>query len=139
MSKPSKEGAAAAATYFLELYDYMFATTETAAFAAMSGGDCEFCTSSLDDAKAMHKAKQRSVGSEVTLSNARGSETSPGKWYFAELDFDQSPARVVDEHGSTISAHDGGSYHFVVALTWADGWVVERVAAEPTPVSSASK
>jgi hypothetical protein len=47
-------GAIYAARYFLDLYTYMRQTGETAQFEAMSAPECEFCTSSIENALEIH-------------------------------------------------------------------------------------
>ncbi|WP_181575157.1 DUF6318 family protein [Actinomyces sp. Z5] len=50
------EGAATAATYFLNLFPYMYATGDLDAWQNMSDDNCEFCNNALNDATTLHEA-----------------------------------------------------------------------------------
>ncbi|MDO4901496.1 DUF6318 family protein, partial [Actinomyces sp.] len=52
----SSEGAATAATYFLNLYPYVHATGDLSTFKTMSKDDCEFCNKVIANATARHDA-----------------------------------------------------------------------------------
>lgn len=48
------QGAILAASYFLDLYSYMRTTGDTRQFEAMSGPDCEFCSTSITSTEELH-------------------------------------------------------------------------------------
>ncbi|WP_128683468.1 DUF6318 family protein [Actinomyces qiguomingii] len=50
------EGAITAATYFLNLYPYVYATGDIDAFEKMSDDNCEFCDSVINNATELHDA-----------------------------------------------------------------------------------
>ena len=43
MSEPTTDGAIAAATYFLQLYDYAFSARDAESLLTMSAEECKFC------------------------------------------------------------------------------------------------
>ena len=50
------EGAATAATYFLNLFPYMYVTGDLDAWQNMSDDNCEFCNNAINDATTLHEA-----------------------------------------------------------------------------------
>ena len=57
MDVPGADGAAAAATHFLDLYEYAYSSLDPTAFAAMSSPECAFCRSVIDDVAADETAQ----------------------------------------------------------------------------------
>lgn len=50
MDQHDADGAAAAAEYFIELYDYVMRTGDTSEWEAMSHGTCGFCSDAISQA-----------------------------------------------------------------------------------------
>ncbi|WP_269471413.1 DUF6318 family protein [Actinomyces howellii] len=56
MDEQSPAGAAATASYFLNLFPYAFATGDLTTWKEMSEDDCIFCNSVIDDVDALHNS-----------------------------------------------------------------------------------
>jgi len=56
MDEQTPEGAAAAATYFLSLYSYVYATGDLSLWQAMSTSDCEFCRLVTERVNTLHES-----------------------------------------------------------------------------------
>lgn len=131
MDDTSAEGAAAAASYFVALYPYVYATGDLADWVAMSSPECIFCSSTRDGATRVAEARNRIEGGEVTITEATGVEVDPGRWYSAKVRAEEAPSVELNGNGETVTASDGGAYVFTFALTHSDaGWVVDAVDIE---------
>ncbi|WP_279536518.1 DUF6318 family protein [Cellulomonas shaoxiangyii] len=132
MATPSADGAAAAASYFISLYPYAYATGDTAEWATMSGAQCAFCTRTRDGVSRVHDGDGRVTGGAIDIHEARGTELDAGRWYSAKVIATEAPSTETDASGSRVSASEGGRYAFEVALTYAsDGWTVDAVDVNP--------
>ncbi|MHA7618103.1 DUF6318 family protein [Cellulosimicrobium cellulans] len=70
MERDDAEGAAAAAEYFLELYDDVLTTGDTTEWDSMSWTEtCEFCTNVSADAAEIASSGDDYAGSAIALSN----------------------------------------------------------------------
>jgi hypothetical protein len=136
MSTAGADGAAAAATYFLDLYDHTYATLDSAALVAMSSAECAFCQSVIDDVARMASEQHSSTGGGHTVVNAFGTEISPAQWYSAAVQLDQQPSAEVDSSGQVVSESPGGAYQMVFALDWATGWKVREVDVTSVPAGA---
>ncbi|MFJ2297593.1 DUF6318 family protein [Oerskovia paurometabola] len=68
MDRTDEVGAAAAATYFLELYPYVMATQDTAEWNAISYLElCEFCVKVASDVEEYRSAGSSYTGGEVSV------------------------------------------------------------------------
>ncbi|WP_315093528.1 DUF6318 family protein [uncultured Cellulomonas sp.] len=138
MATPSADGAAAAATYFTKLHAYAYATTDLAAWKAMSEPDCQFCTNVIDGVNAMVVADESDRTAEMIVSSAFGTEIDPGVSYSATLLVSQAASQRLDRDGNVIRTDEGGDFELYFALAWRDGWFVREVDTEqlnagPTP------
>ena len=61
-------GALAAATYFMELYNYVNATGDLTEWDAVSDPGCEYCAAVHDDVEGTYDAGGRFDGGEITVS-----------------------------------------------------------------------
>jgi len=133
MATPSPEGAAAAASYFISLYPYVYATGDLAEWDQLSAGGCAFCDSTRAGATRVSQGKGRVEGGEITITDAVGTEIEAEHWYSAKVTATEAPSSEVDMNGIALSASEGGRYLFTVALTFVDGrWTVDAVDVEST-------
>ncbi|GIG41928.1 hypothetical protein Cph01nite_36900 [Cellulomonas phragmiteti] len=130
MATPSADGAAAAATYFISLYAYIYATGDTSTWRQMSAETCTFCLDAAGDAEATI-ASGKTGGTPVEVTSAEGIELTPGEWYKAGLRVIQPPTIEVDASGNGTQTSDGGTYDFDFAMTWNGDWVIDSVGIEP--------
>jgi len=129
MTTPSPDGAAAAATYFVSLYPYVFATGDLTEWAALSADDCKYCLNTQASVEDQVMRGVKGEGSEIEVHNATGTELSPGDTYSADLEITQAPSFEVSHDGSRVPDGEGGTFAIHVALLWRDGWLVRAVDA----------
>lgn len=131
MATPSADGAAAAASYFISLYPYIYVTGDFAEWDALAAPTCDFCSESRADVEQMLGAGQRTTGAPLTIVSAEGIQLSAGEWYSARLRVEQAEASVLDASGAVVSNNPAGAFDFDFAMTWADGWRIDSVGIVP--------
>ena len=130
MEEPTADGAAAAATYFMQLYAYIYATGDTSTWRAMSAQTCEFCLDSATDAETLAAAGSRDL-TPVAVTSAEGQELKDDEWFRALLVVTQPPTVEIDSAGNETQTSDGGTFDVTFAMTWSNGWVIDSVGIEP--------
>ncbi|WP_136313436.1 DUF6318 family protein [Actinomyces procaprae] len=123
-------GAADAATYFLELFPYVFATGDLDAWKNMSDDDCEFCNSVADDVYERHEA-----GGWV---DPWGQEITPLEWWTDQEDPNRyvvrsqivSEAHTAHSGDGTQSTVETADDILLIQLYWTTSdWHIEAVEA----------
>ncbi|CED92171.1 DUF6318 family protein, partial [Actinomyces succiniciruminis] len=125
------EGAATAATYFLNLFPYVFATGDLDAWQNMSDDNCEFCNN---------------VASDVTDRHNAGDWVDPWEQVVTPLGYwvdDADPNRYVVRAQATSEAHTAHSQDgtlteveasddvLLIQLFWSrEDWTIEAIEAE---------
>lgn len=132
MSRADLEGATAVARYFLELYAYIYATGDTAAWRELTAETCEFCLESATDAEQLVASGKRG-GTPMEVVSAEATELKPGVWFSVQTRVVQPPTIETDASGEQTQTSDGGTYDLDFALTWADRWIVDSVGVVPVP------
>lgn len=127
MSTPSADGAAAAASYFLQLYPYLHATGDLEAWKEMSADDCQFCNNVIVDVEQIFSEGSRGAGSEVVITSSKGVEISAEDSYSATIELTQGASFIVGEDGREAKSGEYGEYSMYFALWWRDGWIVREV------------
>ncbi|TQL02062.1 hypothetical protein FBY24_1131 [Cellulomonas sp. SLBN-39] len=127
MATPSADGAAAAASYFLQLYPYLHATGDLAEWKEMSADDCQFCNNVINDVEQIFAEGNRGSGSEVSVIASKGVEISAQDSYSATIELTQGTSYIVQENGDREPSGEFGEYSMYFALWWRDGWVVREV------------
>ncbi|MFS0701529.1 DUF6318 family protein [Cellulomonas sp. 179-A 4D5 NHS] len=102
MEDPGVDGAAAAATYFLSLYPYVYNTGDLTAWKALSHPECVFCASVVSGVGEMQAAGRHQEGTDTTVSNTHAQEVEPGVLYAIELTVLQGPAVELDRNGTVV-------------------------------------
>lgn len=133
MDAAGPDGAAAAASYLMELYPYVLATGDLTEWDVLSADTCDFCANTRAEVQELVAAGQRSVGG-ITILSATGKDLGANGWYSATVEVDLAPSEDIDSSGAVVGSNDGGRYTVDVALTWADGWRVDSagIVEEPT-------
>ncbi len=123
------------ATYFVELYPYLFATGDMIQWELLSAPDCVFCHDVIGDADALAAQGHTREGGTVSVGYAVGAEIGEASSYSVDLTMDEAPARVVDSNGAEVDAWSvAQSYRTsVVLLHDGVGWSIRAV--EPIPVN----
>ncbi|QDW62968.1 hypothetical protein FFI11_010915 [Oerskovia sp. KBS0722] len=131
MDRTDEVGAAAAATYFLELAPYVMATGDLAEWDLMTWAEtCGFCTGIKDQANEARAMGDSFTGAEVTLS-----QIEPG-----QLDdliggipvlvtYEQEPLLRRSLTGEVVSEQPAGSGRLQVdTVSTEDGWKILAVS-----------
>lgn len=127
MATPDEAGAAAAAEYFVQLYDYSFASGDLAPWNALSGETCDFCRAIASDVAAIDQSANATILEPTTIVSSRVWMIEPAKWFGADLLVHESPSSQIDSEGDPVAVDDGGDFRLALALSWADGWTVDEV------------
>lgn len=129
MSEVTADGAAAAASYFMRLFPYIFATGDFAEWDALSDDACQYCQNTRGSVEDQMARGMVGAGSEITVESAAGTEIVPGQSFSADLVVTQAPSFEVAPGGHRSPDGDGGRYQLHVALTWSSGWRIVAVDA----------
>lgn len=128
MSEPTTDGAIAAATYFLQLYDYAFAARDADSLLRMSAESCEFCSYVDESVAALVESGHTSVGPPVRVVSAVSTEIRPDEWFSARLQVEQDSTQELAADGTLVSESEANLTDFVFALSWTgDRWRVDAV------------
>lgn len=128
MSEPTTEGAIAAATYFLQLYDYAFSARDAESLLRMSAESCEFCSYVDESVAALVESGHTSVGPPVRVLSAVSTEIRPDEWFSARLQVEQDSTKEFAADGTLVSESEANVTDFVFALSWmGDRWRVDAV------------
>lgn len=127
MDTPSADGAAAAAAYFVGVYEYSYATGDTTPLGQLSAETCVFCTSAIEDIQSSRAAAQTEEGGGSVVHYATGTEITPGEWYSATLRIEQFPSTRRSATGDVVSTGSGGEHDLYFAMSWVGGWRVDEV------------
>ncbi|WP_136313116.1 DUF6318 family protein [Actinomyces procaprae] len=124
-------GAADAATYFFELFPYVFATGDLDAWKNMSEDNCSYCVTVSDNVKELHDSGG--------WADPWEQEITPLEWWTDQEDPNRYVVRAdVTSHAHT--EHPGNNNPprtveesrgvFLLQAYWTDGWKVEAVQLE---------
>lgn len=134
MDTVDKAGAEAVATYFLNLYPYVYATGDLAVWTELSHPECVFCKSVIDNVTASHAAGHTNEGGLIATGDAFVAEVDPGRWYSVELELDQEPAVEYDRDGVVVEEHpEPQHYRVVFALVFEGSWLVRELDVHELP------
>ncbi|ROS79122.1 DUF6318 family protein [Cellulomonas sp. PhB143] len=121
MKRTDERGAAAAATYFLELYPYVMATGDTKEWDAMSYDDtCDFCVDASKKAIKLKDRNQHYIGGDVDIQTVDVLDKDTlVKGYPVDLNYAQSAARITDSHGVRVDGSNATKGHIGVDVAYA--------------------
>ena len=131
MSKPTPEGAIAAATHFLALYDYAFSSGDSAPLMAMSADGCEYCTYVRDEVEVMVDGGWTSIADPLQVIDSSSTEIREDEWFRVHLTVEQGPVVAVASDGTRHQTSDGSVRDFIFAISWiGDRWQVQAAGVE---------
>ena len=113
MATVDADGAAAAASYAIEVLNFAATTGDRAPWDAISSPTCRMCAKFAENIA----ASGPDPTGMLSVSSTRGWEITPGSLYGAELTIEQAP----DDAGG------GGSFVFSMALGHDGDWSVEAI------------
>ena len=125
ISENTTEGAATAAAYFIDLYQYAFVTGDTKDFEAMSEQRCVFCNNVVSNVKKIHDSGGWADPWDSTVTAVRVYEQNPGYDYIhVEIDMQWAEGTSYDGDG-TPKTTDSGDFTLIIAMRYVNGsWVV---------------
>ena len=125
MSENTAEGASAAATYFIRLYQYAFVTGDTADFAAMSEQRCTFCNDTSSKSRQLHDGGGWADPWDITVTAVRVYDQNPGYDYIhVEVDTQWSESVTYKEDGQTDTV-EAGDRTLIIAMRYTGGcWMI---------------
>jgi hypothetical protein len=133
MEKQDAEGAAAAAEYFIEMYDYVMKTGDSAEWDAMSHETCGSCEEMIQQAVEIRATKATVEGGETTASVTQRYERDSVTGIFPlDVSVDQAPMRITSPDGSVLLDTQQTTTNRRVEAGLVDGqWVIVEIAPLP--------
>ncbi|NDR54720.1 DUF6318 family protein [Actinomyces sp. 565] len=126
------DGAAQAATYFLNLYPYVYATGDLDAWKKMSDDNCEFCNNVITNATELHDAGGWADPweQEITPLEWWTDQDDPNRYVVrAKTSFDVHSTHSGD--GVEVTHTEGADEILLIQMLWKNStWSVEIVDIE---------
>lgn len=139
MDQQTAEGAQAALRYMLEVYAYMMATGDTAAWTAGVDPTCQVCVQFIANAEQLHAQGGYGAGGEftVTATSFEGSGEPPASGV-ATADFHQAAQVIVDDPTKEPLAEPEVTARIQARMAWdGEGWRVgDMTILQPTGAAS---
>ena len=133
MDENSSEGAIATATYFVQLYPYVYATGDLEQWKSMSWQDCLFCNSVITNVKELHESGGWADPWLHTITQTGYSDPGPGSEYSRiDILFDQEAAYKYDGTGAPPEVNEPQTNTLLIlAMKYEDGrWIVREGQVE---------
>ncbi|WP_413452379.1 DUF6318 family protein [Georgenia phoenicis] len=131
MDRDDIEGAKAAAQYFLELFPYVYATGDLSDWESMSGPDCRFCASVVEDVTALAAQDGYGLGGEVQISDVRAAPPDEEFAHFrVGVKAIEAPSWSYSSSGELLDSTDGGEVLYTVAVMREEDWIIRAIALE---------
>lgn len=127
MDENSPEGAIATATYFVQLYPYVYATGDLEQWRSMTRQDCLFCNSVITNVTELHDAGGWVDPWVHTINETGYSDPGPGSEYSrVDVAFAQEAVYTYDGTGSPPEVDDPKDRTLLIlAMKYEDGhWVI---------------
>ena len=123
MDENSSEGAIATATYFVQLYPYVYATGDLEQWKSMSRQDCLFCNSVITNVKELHESGGWKDPWVHTITQTGYSDPGPGSEYSrVDVAFDQEAAYTYDGTGAPPEVGEPQTHTvLILAMKYTDG------------------
>jgi len=133
MERDDAEGAAAAAVYFIELYDYVMTTGDTAEWEAMSHDRCEFCAEAVQQAETIKARADVFAGGAIDAALAEVFLRDEATGIFPlDVHVEQDPISIEDSSGASLYTSEAISKLYRVEMGLQQGkWVVVEIAPSP--------
>ena len=118
MDRDDADGAIAAATYFISLYPYVYATGDLAAWKAMSDSACIFCASVTGNVDEMIAQGNRTTGGKVEWLAPPTHTPHENALSEVHLVASQGASTEVNDSGVPVSTTPASEADIVVLLTF---------------------
>ncbi|WP_407341846.1 DUF6318 family protein [Pengzhenrongella phosphoraccumulans] len=131
MDRDDAEGAIAAATYFISLYSYAYATGDLDELQAMSDPACVFCSGLTSDVQGAAASEARLVGGELTITSSAVTPGVAPNVFRVDLTVTQAPFQEINSSGTVTSSGPGTKSASVNAVLERDPtWRVRAAMSE---------
>lgn len=133
MEKHDAEGAAAAAEYFIELYDYVMRTGDTSEWDAMAHSSCSSCGDMIQQATEIEASGANVEGGTTDASVIQTYARDEATGIFPmDVRVDQAPMLITDPDGTVLlETERSESDRRVEAGIVDEEWVIVEVAPVP--------
>jgi hypothetical protein len=128
------DGAVAAATYFISLYSYAYATGNLSEWIAMSDPACVFCSGLTEDVRKATVAGTKFQGGDLSILSSGSSVGEKPNLFLVDLVVSQAPFKEFDRSGKILSegAGVGATDVRAVLVHGPNGWLVRAAKTEIT-------
>ncbi|QOR72276.1 hypothetical protein IM660_08625 [Ruania alkalisoli] len=134
MGEESVEGAIAAAEYFIELQEYVFATGSLEQWEQLSDDGCGFCVNVSEQIESHFADGGHIEGGEVEVYSRDGGGPYENGTYIAELGVRIASSEFVASDGTSMSYPGDDEPEFVFSMLWRDdAWIVLGAVAGQEP------
>ena len=135
MDGDDADGAIAAATYFISLYPYVYATGDLSAWKAMSDPACGYCSGVSLAVESMHAMGSHIRGGDIEVTATRSFPPSASTGiYPVDLELAEGPSSEVDAGGDELKEMAGGKTLAQLDVAWAaTGWSIHAVKTTDEP------
>lgn len=136
MSVVDAATAEAVARYFVALFPYAFASGDLADWDALSHPACVYCASVRAGVDEFRAEGLRSVGGEVTVTDAAATETVAGQMWMITFTMTEQPSETVDANGDVVETFpETKTYDSAVLVVNETGnWQVREVTHDRRPM-----
>jgi len=126
VAKKSAEGAEEFVRYFWAVYNYSYASGNSAALEALSGKDCTFCAGATQEISKAQTQGLQQTGGEVDAIAIRAAPGTVKASVVVTSVLDQEASRVTDPSGSVVATSEAlDAVRADARLDWvADSWLV---------------
>lgn len=133
MEQEDAEGAAAAAEYFIELYDYVMITGDVSEWKAMAHESCGFCAKATGQSETINERSDVFAGGSTTAQLVEAFQRDEATGIFPlDMQVEQAAISIEDSSGATVYSSDAISSLYRVEMGLRQGeWVVVEIAPSP--------
>jgi hypothetical protein len=134
MDQHDAEGAAAAAEYFVSLYEYVMRTGDTGTWKQMSHDSCGFCTDAIGQANQIQREKATWSGGKIErIELVQSYERDAVTGIFPlDMRIAQSAATITGSDGAVLFEGKDETNTYRVEMGLIKGrWVVVEIADTP--------
>ncbi|UUI64864.1 DUF6318 family protein [Cellulomonas wangsupingiae] len=127
-ASPTAGSAQDTATYFLQLYPYVYWTGDLAEWDRLAAPTCIYCSKTRDDVSRLTDAGHRVTGGAIEITDAQSDEVEAGALFSVFVHFSEAPSQELDGSGAAVAASEGGRFTGLVAMRWTGAdWSVDAV------------
>ena len=124
--QPTRDGAVAFVRYYIDLYNYAFKSLDPSPLIPISGPDCIFCKSVIQNVSDVRSKQEHTEGGRLVVVGAVASPGTPSQGILVATSVDQEAGKTLkadDTVAGVVAAHRG--FAIDTAVHWKDGgWIM---------------